>query len=88
MRWKRSILQIELLPLRSELVGDQVDKLFRRFALRLGGALHFGAVLIGAGGQHDIVALHPLDARDGFGRNGRVGVPDVRAPRSRSRSEW
>ena len=44
----------------------------------LGGALDLLAVLVGAGGQHGVVALHALEARDGLGGDGGVRVPDVR----------
>ena len=73
----RSTRMFELLPLAAELGGDHVGELLRRFAGRLGGALHLLAVLVGAGEHHGLVALHALEAGDGLGGHGGVGVPDV-----------
>ena len=71
-------LQIELLPSPAELGGDQIDELFRRFALRAGGAFNLGAVFVGDGSEHDVVALHAFETRDHFGGDAGIGVPDMR----------
>ena len=51
---------------------------FGRHALRLGGALHLQAVLVGAGQIEDLVAPEPAPAREDVTGDGRVGVTDVR----------
>ena len=47
----------------------------------LRGAFDLLAVLVGAGREISVVTLHALDALDGVGGDGRVGVADVRARR-------
>ena len=39
--------------------------------------LDFLAVLVGAGQEHDVIALHPLVAGHGIGGDGAIGVSDV-----------
>ncbi len=72
------VLQTEGVPLLLELVGDACHKLFRSLAGGLGGAFHFLAMLVGAGGERDLEALHALEALDRVGRNRGVRVADMR----------
>ena len=72
------MLEAENPPLLGKFAGNDVGKLLRRFAGRGGGALDLLPVLIGAGGEHYVVALHALPALDGVGGDGGVGVADVR----------
>ncbi|MPM37990.1 hypothetical protein SDC9_84613 [bioreactor metagenome] len=54
-----------------------VNILFGSFAGCDGLALNFLTVLVGAGQEHDVVALKPFKAGHGVGGNGAVGVADV-----------
>ena len=65
-------------PLALEFGGNDVGEFLRRFAGGCGGALDLLAVLIGAGGEHNVVTLHALPALNGIGGDGGVGVADVR----------
>ena len=42
--------------------------------------LHLQAVLVGAGQEEHVLAVEPLEARDGIGGDRLVGVPDMRRP--------
>ncbi len=44
---------------------------------RVGRLHHLDAVLVGAGEEEDVVAVEPLEAGDGVGRDRLVGVADV-----------
>ncbi len=70
-------VEAQNLPLLAELLGDCVGVLLRSFSLRLGGAFDVDAMLVGAGGQDGVEALHVFQRPDGVGRDGRVGVADV-----------
>ena len=59
-------------------LGVAVGELARRQALLGGRLLHLEAVLVGAGEEEHVLAVEPLEARDGVGRNRLVGVADVR----------
>ncbi len=54
-----------------------VGEFGRRDALSLRRLDHLLAVLVGAGAEVDVVAVEPLEAGDGVGRDQLVGVPDV-----------
>ena len=56
---------------------DTVDELLRRDAGLLGLRLDLLAVLVGAGQEHDVVALQALVAGQRVCRDGAVGVADV-----------
>ena len=43
--------------------------------------LHLEAVLVGAGQEEHVLAVEPLEARDRVGRDGLVGVADMRRRR-------
>ncbi len=79
VRWKWSICEAEQFPLPLEFVRDDVGRTpCGVLPARFGGALDFLAVLVGAGGEDGVVALHALEALDGVGGDGGVGVADVR----------
>ena len=56
---------------------DAVHKLLGGDAGLLGLVLDLLAVLVGAGEEHDVIALQPLIAGHGVGGHGAVGVADV-----------
>src|SRR5690606_22551620 len=58
--------------------GVAVRELARRKLLPGGRLLHLQAMLVGAGQEEDILAVQPLKARDSVGRDGLVGMADVR----------
>src|ERR1700680_3547446 len=62
----------------AEFLGNCVGVGLRRFACGFGGALDVDTMLVGAGGEDRVEALHPLEASDGIGGDGGVGVADVR----------
>ena len=74
---KSSLLMFEQRPRLLEPLDDLVGPLLRRHAVGLGRSLHLEPVLVGAGEEERVVAEQPMPARDGVGRHGRVGVPDV-----------
>jgi hypothetical protein len=45
-----------------------------------GGFFDFLAVFVGAGEEVDFFTVQPLEAGDHVGRDGGVGVPDMRCP--------
>ena len=55
-------LQTQQLPLPFELGGDDVAKLLGRLAGALGGPFDVDSMLVAAGGEHRIIALHLLKA--------------------------
>ena len=59
--------------------GDLVGELLRRDSGGGGGALDLLAVLVGAGQEEGVVAQQAVAAGDDVGRDGGVGVADVRA---------
>ena len=63
----------------AELDGDLVGELLRGDSGCGGGALDLLAVLVGAGEEEGVVAEQAVAAGDDVGRDGRVGVADVRA---------
>jgi hypothetical protein len=65
-------------PLPLELGGDDIAEGVWGLAGTFGGALDVHPVLVRAGGQHGIVALHALEALHHVGDHGGVGVTDVR----------
>ena len=65
-------------PLIPEQLGDRIGILLRRHPGGLGGALDVLAVLVGAGEQEGVVALHLLIAPDRVGHHRAVGVPEMR----------
>ena len=69
-------------------LDDVIDELLRRNAGLLGLALDLLAVLVGAGQEHDVVALQPLVAGHGVGSHGAVGVADVQLIAWDNRSAW
>ena len=71
-------LQTQHLPLSLELGGDDVAEFLGRLAGALGGALHIDAVLVAAGGEHRMVALHGLKPLNEIRHDGGVGVANVR----------
>ncbi len=56
---------------------DVVHKLLGGDAGLLGLVLDLLAVLVGAGEEHDLLALEPVVAGDGVGGYGAVGMADV-----------
>ena len=50
----------------------------RRQPLKRRGLLDLLPVLVGAGEEEHVVAVEPLEARNGVGRDGFVGVADMR----------
>ncbi len=50
----------------------------RRDPVPIGRLLHLEAVLVGPGQKEDVLAVEPLEARDHVGRDGFIGVADVR----------
>ena len=67
------------LPEVAEGGGDLVGELLRWDAGGGGGALDLLAVLVGAGEEVCVVAEETVATGDDVGRNGGVGVADVRA---------
>ena len=63
----------------AEAGGDLVGELLRGDAGGGGGALDLLAVLVGAGEEEGVVAEQAVAAGDDVGRDGGVGVADVRA---------
>ena len=62
----------------AEPLGVAVGKLARGQSLLRRRLLHLEAVLVGAGQEVDVLAVEPLEARDGVGRDRLVGVADMR----------
>ena len=69
-------------------LDDVVDKLLGGDAGLLGLVLDLLAVLVGAGQEHDVVALQALVAGHGVGGHGAVGVADVQLIARGNRSAW
>ena len=78
VRWKKSIVKVQPLPLIAELVGDNVGELLGCLAGGFGGTFDLLSVLVRSGREISVVTLHALHALDRIGRDRRVGVPDVR----------
>src|ERR1035437_8346271 len=70
-------VEAENLPLLAELFRDGVGIFLGSFSLGNGCAFDVDAVLIGAGGEDGMKALHPFERPDGIGGDGGVGVADV-----------
>ena len=62
----------------AEALGVAVGERARRQALLGRRLLHLQPVLVGAGEEEDVLAVEPLEARDGIGGDRLVGVADVR----------
>ncbi len=58
----------------------RVEQLPRGQALARRGLLDLLAVLVDPGQEEDVIAVEPHEARDRIGRNGLVGVADMRHP--------
>ena len=71
-------MQTQCLPLTFEFGGDDVGKFTRRFARRRGGAFDLLPMLVRAGRENHVVALHLLEASDGVGGDGGVRVANMR----------
>ncbi len=54
-----------------------LGELGRRDAGLGGGLLHLQAVLVDAGQEEHVIAVEPLEARDGVGRDRLIGMADM-----------
>ena len=72
------VADAELVPQAAKNGRVAVHQLARRDAELGGGASDIFAVLVGAGEERHVVALHALEARDGIGHQRGVGRADVR----------
>ena len=82
VRMKSVMRDAEQLPQIAENLFVLVDELLRRDPRFFGRALDIHAVLVGAGEIRDVVAAHPLVARDHVAHDRRIRRADVR-PRIR-----
>ena len=62
----------------AEALRVAVGELDRRNAFGIGRLQHLDAVLVGAREEEHVLAVEPLEAREGIGRERLVGVPDMR----------
>ena len=71
------VRQMQRVGERLEARGVAVGEFAHRHALLDRGLLHLQAVLVGAGQKEHVIAVEPLEAGDGVGRDRLVGVADV-----------